>query len=80
LIDVSLFLIEVSLIAPANATRSVAALVRERLQVTEVPGRDASLQSDPQNLMTGSAALLTVGPQPNAMQNAGQWLQCGKPT
>jgi hypothetical protein len=28
-------------------------------------------------MMTGSAALLTVGLQPNAMQNAGQWLQCG---
>jgi hypothetical protein len=26
-----------------------------------------------QTMMTGSA-----GPQPNAMQNAGQWLQCGR--
>jgi hypothetical protein len=33
-----------------------------------------------QTMMTGSAAVLMAGPQPNAMQNAGQWLQCGRPT
>jgi outer membrane murein-binding lipoprotein Lpp len=33
-----------------------------------------------QTMMTGSAAVIVAGPQPNAMQNAGQWLQCGKPT
>lgn len=31
-----------------------------------------------QTMMTGSAAVVIAGPQPNAMQNAGQWLQCGK--
>jgi hypothetical protein len=33
-----------------------------------------------QTMMAGSAAVVVAGPQPNAMQNAGQWLQCGKPT
>jgi uncharacterized protein HemX len=31
-----------------------------------------------QTMMTGSAAVLMAGPQPNAMQNTGQWLQCGR--
>jgi hypothetical protein len=49
LIEVSLFLIEVSLFTSANATRFVAALVRERQQVTEVPGRRCFVASGPQH-------------------------------
>jgi hypothetical protein len=33
-----------------------------------------------ETMMTGAAAVLVAGPQPNAMQTTGQWLQCGKPT